>query len=416
MLDATRLMKDRIRGFKRLPVESISPNQKNHRRHPIDQREGLRGMLDEVGLADACVVREVARDKYELIDGHLRFDLMKQRFLKSEKVPCIIVDVNEAEADKLLATMDALGGMAKIDGDSFADLLEGIETENKEVAGLLEAIAPFVPEAEQEDISLEDEIDEAEDTKLHQPGESPFTMTNNCIFLPTSHRWDIPDLDPMAIPALPEPLDCWAGENACKPEDSDWWLYIASTGNRGLPPERDVAAFFCDDYRWERIWSDPAKYVGALLAKGYRYALEPNFSLYPNTARSSMLWQTYRTRYIGRYMQEAGLEVIPTVQWCDEATLDWICDGLPRGCESLAVQLQTCEGGFKVESSGKVHSKAEVNVRCLQAVLDHIKPKSLLAYGHPKNRDRQLKQISYKGKIVRVDSHSYRRKQQKEVW
>jgi len=411
-------IKNRIKSLKHLSVDAIEANQKNHRRHPLAQREGLRGMLDDVGLASACIVREKSKGKYQLIDGHLRFDLVKQRFLKGEKVPCIVLDVSEAEADKLLATMDGLGAMAKIDGDSFADLLDGIESNNSEVSQLLESLSPYKPpeEEEEDDPTLEEEIDEAEGTKLYQAGDSPFTMTNNCIFLPTSNRWDFPDLDQMAIPEIPERLDCWAGDSACHPDDAEAWLYIASTGNRGLPWERSIAAFFCDDYRWERMWDDPAKYVGNLLARGVTMALEPNFSLFPNTPRACMMWQTYRTRFMGRYMQEAGLEVIPTIQWCDEETLDWICDGIPKGANSIAIQLQTCEGGFRVESTGKTHSKAEINVKCLQAILDHLKPKSILAYGHPKNRDRQLKQIRYSGKVVAVDSHSYRRKQEKKVW
>ena len=129
-----------------------------------------------------------------------------------------------------------------------------------------------------------------------------------------------------------------------------------------------------------------------------------------------MLWQTYRTRWLGRYFQESGLSVIPTVQWADEETLDFICDGVPKGCNSIAVQLQTCLGGTKIESTGTTISKSETNIKCLQAVLDHIKPKSLLVYGHPKLRDQQLKQVKFGGKIVTVDSHSYRRKQQQEVW
>ena len=115
-------------------------------------------------------------------------------------------------------------------------------------------------------------------------------------------------------------------------------------------------------------------------------------------------------------MQEAGLQVIPCVQWADDETFEFACEGIPIGAKSIAVQLQTCEGyGFMV-TTGKKLNKAELNVKGLQAVLDRVQPQQLVVYGAPKNVALQMNEIKYDGDVVLLKSHSYRRKQEKEIW
>jgi len=41
------------------------------------------------------------------------------------------------------------------------------------------------------------------------------------------------------------------------------------------------------------------------------------------------IWNTYRNRLIGAYMQAQGLNVIPTVSWAEEETFAYCFDGLP---------------------------------------------------------------------------------------
>lgn len=41
------------------------------------------------------------------------------------------------------------------------------------------------------------------------------------------------------------------------------------------------------------------------------------------------IYNTYRKNWIGRYMQDNGINVIPTVSWSTADNNDWIFDGIP---------------------------------------------------------------------------------------
>ena len=60
-------------------------------------------MLAEVGYADALLARELADGTLMLIDGHLRAETTPDAV-----VPVLVLDVDEAEADKILLTHDPL--------------------------------------------------------------------------------------------------------------------------------------------------------------------------------------------------------------------------------------------------------------------------------------------------------------------
>jgi hypothetical protein len=106
-----------------VPASDLRPNPKNWRTHPKAQQDALRGVLAEVGLADACLARELPDGSLMLIDGHLRAET-----LGDGDVPVLILDVNEAEADKLLATLDPLAAMAETDAVRLDTLLRNVDT------------------------------------------------------------------------------------------------------------------------------------------------------------------------------------------------------------------------------------------------------------------------------------------------
>ena len=66
------VIRDRIKELRRVRAKDLVPNPKNWRVHPKAQAEALRGLLSEVGCADALLVREVPDGRFMLIDGHLR--------------------------------------------------------------------------------------------------------------------------------------------------------------------------------------------------------------------------------------------------------------------------------------------------------------------------------------------------------
>ena len=128
-------IRDRIKSLRRVKSSQLAPNPRNWRTHPEAQAEALRGMLAEVGYAGAVLARETP-DGLELIDGHLRAELDPDA-----KIPVLVLDVTEQEADKLLATFDPLGAAAEVDQQKLGELLAEIETESDGVQALLDELA-----------------------------------------------------------------------------------------------------------------------------------------------------------------------------------------------------------------------------------------------------------------------------------
>jgi ParB-like chromosome segregation protein Spo0J len=130
------LIRDRIKELRRVPARELRPNPKNWRTHPKAQREALRGVLAEIGYADALLARELPDGSLELVDGHLRAEATPDAL-----VPVLVLDVSDAEAAKLLATLDPLAGMAGADAARLDALLGEVQTDNAAVARMLADLA-----------------------------------------------------------------------------------------------------------------------------------------------------------------------------------------------------------------------------------------------------------------------------------
>jgi len=127
-------IRDRIKELRRVKASDLIPNPKNWRTHPVAQQDALRGVLAEVGYADALIARETP-EGLMLVDGHLRAETTPD-----SKVPVLVLDINEAEADLMLATLDPLAALAGRDELGLAKLLDTITAENDAVNGLLDSL------------------------------------------------------------------------------------------------------------------------------------------------------------------------------------------------------------------------------------------------------------------------------------
>lgn len=132
---ATETFRDRIQELRRVRAGDLLPHPANWRKHPKSQQDALRGVLREIGFADALLARDTPSG-IQLIDGHLRANLDPDL-----TVPVLILDLSDAEADKLLATLDPIAAMARPDQDKLLPLLESIAFEDAAVNAMLEALA-----------------------------------------------------------------------------------------------------------------------------------------------------------------------------------------------------------------------------------------------------------------------------------
>jgi ParB-like chromosome segregation protein Spo0J len=136
-------IRDRVKELRRVRADRLRPHPRNWRVHPPPQQDALRGLLAEIGYADALLARELPDGSLELIDGHLRAETTPEM-----EVPVLIVDLDDQEAAKLLALHDPLAAMAQPDEDVLAELVAEIETESVAVRAMLDKLIaePALPE------------------------------------------------------------------------------------------------------------------------------------------------------------------------------------------------------------------------------------------------------------------------------
>jgi len=129
-------IRDRIKELRRVPASELEPNPLNWRTHPQAQKDAIKGILAELGYADALLARETPAGGLMLIDGHLRAETTPDTV-----VPVLVLDLDEAEAAKLLATLDPLAAMAEADAGKLDELLRFVETGSAALQQMLSELA-----------------------------------------------------------------------------------------------------------------------------------------------------------------------------------------------------------------------------------------------------------------------------------
>ena len=160
----TRLdIRDRIKELRRVPANELRPNPRNWRKHPEKQLNAIRGVLAEVGFAGAQIARELEDGTLELIDGHARAEVAG-----TAEVPVLILDVDEVEANKILATFDPIGAMAESDAVKLDQVLRDVDTGSEAVQEMLAELATDA------DLYLDDKPEIVED-EVPEPPSDPIT-------------------------------------------------------------------------------------------------------------------------------------------------------------------------------------------------------------------------------------------------
>lgn len=124
-------VRNRNVGVRKVRAGDLIPHPKNWRKHPAQQAGALKGILAEVGFVGTLIARQVP-EGLQLIDGQLRAET-----LPDELVDVMVVDLNDAEVELVLATHDPMGTMAEPDATQLDALLADLEISSGEVAEML---------------------------------------------------------------------------------------------------------------------------------------------------------------------------------------------------------------------------------------------------------------------------------------
>lgn len=277
--------------IKFVKVSELIPYEKNPRKND-KAVEYVANSIKEFGFKIPIIV-----DKNNIIvAGHTR--LKAAKLLNIREVPCIVADDLTDEQVKAFRLADnKVSEQAKWDKDLLN--LELAELQDIEIN--MEDFG-FEPINIDIDIDNDDETEENERFRT----DNAYNLTDFDIYN-CEGKYQMPTLDRCDF--IPSRL---IGFNYAK---------SSKTTNCGIH-------FFVDDYQFERVWSNPQKYL-ELLAK-YECILTPDFSLYSDMPYAMKIWNVYRSRLIGQIAQRMGMNVLPTVSWAEEETFEFCFDGLPK--------------------------------------------------------------------------------------
>ena len=311
-----------------IDINKITPYEKNARKNDsavpyVMESITKFGFRQPIGLDKDLVI----------ITGHTRLKAAKK--LGFKQVPCIIMeDLTEEEVKAYRLADNKVAEKAEWD------------------YALLDAEIEELPEFDFEALGFEFDVAE-------EPDEPPQKKNER---LRTDNSYNLPYVD----------LERCEGKYQMPIIENDGHVPDSLIGFNYALTSKDKSAgvhFYVDDYQFERIWNEPERYIQVL--KEYDCVLTPDFSLYMDMPYSMKIWNVFRSRLIGQMCQDAGLKVIPTVSWAEEATFDFCFDGLP---EKAVLSISTV--GVKNSPEALEIWRAGVT-----ELIKRKQPKILLVYG-----------------------------------
>ena len=190
---------------------------------------------------------------------------------------------------------------------------------------------------------------------------------------PSKALYNVPELREDMLGTLPMPIDTWAGPDASDLSFKNYFYNITSV-LRGLEGKKTIFGFYAEDYTFEPCWDDPVGFTSKLLNLpcDLHAAVMPNFSLAYNYPMAVNVWNNYRSKWYGRYMQEAGIKVIPDLPIVPLSLVDLVLAGIPKNPPAVAIQLHT---------SKKTDEELRVRRKFCQMIEERLNPKRVLIYG-----------------------------------
>ena len=174
-----------------------------------------------------------------------------------------------------------------------------------------------------------------------------------------------------------------------QPTHFDFCEFIGFNYARSEKYKKDKGVhFFLDDYQFSRVWTNIDKYVPML--GEFKYVMAPDFSLFTDFPKALQIYNHYRKHWVAAYLQEAGVQVIPTIAWSTKDSFEWCFDG-----ESI--------GGCVAVSSVGCMNSAENKTLFLagyREMMNRLMPETIIFYGDVP--------VECEGNIVRIGKYSDR--------
>jgi hypothetical protein len=205
-----------------------------------------------------------------------------------------------------------------------------------------------------------------------------WTLDENKIW-DTSNALGIPELLPeMILPEIPQPLKTWGGPEDTPDDGESYYLYsFGSTSSQGVPYKRALMCYFTGDNIIETFWNRPAYEVGKMLSSKIVGCVVPDVSYWEGEPKVLHMYSAYRAHWLGRFMQESGVMVVPRFEYYLEEVRDFSLLGVPVGTPTLATQMHTWIRDLVID---------RIKFSLIEG-LKIIKPGQFLVYSSEKGRE-----------------------------
>lgn len=331
-------------------VNDIKPYSHNAKQHPREQIEQIKLSIKEFGNNDPIAIDE----NNTIIEGHGRYYALKE--LGYDSVECIrLTHLTEEQKKAYILVHNKLTMNSDFDIDILDSELNDILNIDMSDFGFDLDIPTIENDDDDFKVNERERTNEAYNLELfdetHCEGKYQMPVIENDNFIPS---------------------------------DLIGFNYAKTSENK-----KCGIHFYLDDYQFERIWNSPSDYIEILA--DYECILSPDFSLYLDMPIAMKIWNVYRSRLIGQYYQSCGIKVIPTISWAEEETFEFCFDGIPKGS---IVSISTI--GVKRNKDA-----LEIWKKGMDAMIEHIKPSTILVYGGKLDYDyKDINVIYFENKVT----------------
>ena len=319
-------------------IEEIKPYEKNARRN----RRAISAVAESIkqfGFKNPIVIDKDG----VIVCGHTRYKAAKR--LKYKTVPCIMADDLTEEQIKAFRLADnKTGEIADWDYDKLEEEMASLEVEgfDWDAFGFDKETQEAEKQEQNERCAVWNEANHKRMVNILNLEKAQYTGVG---------KYDIPEILP--VYDLPE-IRGWL--------PFDYML-------QDKEPEGKAIHFFINDFKFERIFNNPDKYIDRL--KRYVCVASPDFSPYGDMPLATQIYNHYRKHWVGRYLQEHGVTVIPTIRAStDPRSLEWFLEGEPHNSIVIISSMWT--------NNKAMQQAAETEYNMMKEVLQ---PSKIFIYG-----------------------------------
>lgn len=376
----------------------LLPHPKNPNKHPDKQIRLLAKVISHQGWRSPVVI---SKNSGYVVAGHCRrlaaillgtlCPVEYQEFKNnSDELAHLLAD-NQIQELAEMELEDVSSLLKELETVDFDVEFAGFETKkrNKENDPIIDGVVGKVevqPASLEVFHSIDDfKVDESGDRiavkgfgEISPDTKSVITLKDDAFF-DSNLPFGIPPLRPDMLGDIPDPIGTWINEKRTAECENYFWVY-GGDSIRGLPLDRTVLGFYTDDERFELTWDNVVDFTTRLLKLKLRGVVGPNFSMYDHSPQAYYVWNSFRSKYIARFWQEAGIKIVPDVYIRPEQRkFNWL--GIPKNCPCLSMQYQvgqTSLEGFNLER------------QWAKEMIEELKPQSLFIY----TTDPRFEQIS----------------------